>query len=93
MNNKLMKMMPMISCKKASQLMSDGLNRRLSFKETIDLKMHLLMCGACKQVLKQLKGLRKLMRAYRNYPLFKSSISPRLTQITKDKIKQNLLIS
>lgn len=93
MNERLMKMMPMISCKKASRLMSEGMDRRLSFKEVIDLKMHLLMCGACAQILKQLKGLRRLIRAYRNHLLLNLTKSPRLSQTFKDKIKQILLTS
>lgn len=93
MNERLMKMMPMISCKKASRLMSEGMDRRLSLKETINLKMHLLMCGACTQVLKQLKGLRRLLRAYRDHLILKSSNSPHLNQVVKNQIKQKLLNS
>jgi hypothetical protein len=90
MNNRLMKMMPMISCKKASHLISEGMNRRLSLKESIGLKIHLLMCRACSQVLKQLKGLRRLLRAYHKYLINKSISSSGLSQLTKDKIKQVL---
>jgi len=88
MNDRLMKMMPMISCKKASRLMSEGMDRRLSIKEMMRLKVHLMMCGACIQVLKQLKGLRRLLRAYRKHLLIKSTSFPRLSQSAKDKIKQ-----
>jgi len=93
MNNAMIKMMPMISCKKASRLMSEGMDRSLSFKETLSLNMHLLFCTACKQVLKQLKGLRRLMRAYRSHLISKSTKSSSLSQKTKDKIKQNLINS
>ena len=90
MNNKLMKMMPMASCKEASRLMSAGMNRRLSLLETLGLKMHLLMCGTCRQVLKQMKGLRLLLRTYREYIAFKKISSPRLSQIAKDRLQRNL---
>jgi len=90
MKNSLMKMMPMISCKKASHLISEGMDRRLTLRESISLKMHLIMCGACKQVLKQLKGIRILMRAYRKYILSKAISSSSLNQKVKNRIKQVL---
>ncbi len=92
MNSALMKMMPMISCKKASRLMSEGMDRRLSVNETLNLKMHLFFCAACKQVLKQLKGLRRLLRTYRDYLISKSTTSS-LNKKTKDKIKDTLINS
>lgn len=93
MNDRLMKMMPMISCKKASHLISEGMDRRLSVGESIGLKIHLLMCGACAQILKQLKGLRKLLRAYRNHLMSKSNKSSSLSKETKHKIKEILMNS
>jgi len=84
-------MMPMISCKKASHLISEGMDRRLSVRESIGLKIHLLMCGACAQVLKQLKGLRRLLRAYHIHLQTKSISSPILSQTAKDKIKLVLI--
>ena len=92
MKNKLMKMMPMASCKKASRLMSASMNRRLSLLETINLKMHLFMCGTCRQILKQLYGLRQLLRAYREHIMIKKTSSPRLSPSAKNKL-QNLLSS
>ena len=90
MNNKLIKMMPMTSCKEASQLMSEGMNRRLTLLENLALKMHLLMCGACRQVLKQIKGLRQLLHAYRDYITLKEISTPRLSLSTKNKLQQIL---
>lgn len=88
MKNSLMKMIPMISCQKASHLISEGMDRPLTLKETISLKMHLIMCKACTQVLKQLKGIRILIRAYRKYLFSKSTPSAILNQSTKNKIKK-----
>ena len=93
MKNSLMKIMPMISCKKASQLMSEGMNRRLSMSETIGLRMHLFMCGTCKQVLKQFQTLRILLHSYRQYLLSKSLKSAVLSQQTKNKMKEKLITS
>ena len=91
MINSLMKMMPMASCKEASRLMSEGMNRRLSLLETMSLETHLFMCGTCRQVLKQMKGLRLLLRAYREHIALRRTSSPRLSQLAKNRLKQNLL--
>ena len=83
-----MKMMPMASCKEASRLMSEGMNRRLTLLEILVLKIHLLMCGACRQVLKQINGLRLLLRAYRDYITLRKTSSPRLSLSSKSKLQQ-----
>ena len=36
------------ACKEASKLASDSLDRRLSLRERLKLKIHMLMCGRCK---------------------------------------------
>jgi len=68
--------------------MSEGMDRSLSIKESMSLKMHLFFCAACKQILKQLKGLRRLLRTYRNHLISKSAVVSGLSQKAKDKIKQ-----
>ena len=70
--------------------MSDRMNRRLSWAESIGLQMHLFMCGACKNVLKQLKGLRQLFRAYRFFIEGNKSSSSSLSLSAKNKLRQIL---
>ncbi len=88
-----MKMIPMISCKKASHLISEGMDRPLTLGESFSLKIHLMMCKACTQVLKQLRGIRILMRAYRKYLFSKKTKSSSLSPKTKDRIKQAIASS
>jgi hypothetical protein len=85
-----MKMMPMISCQKASHLISERMDRRLTLKELISLKLHLVMCEACTQVSLQFKGLRILLRAYRKYLFSKSTTPSSLNQTVKERIKKVL---
>lgn len=47
----------MISCKEASELISQSLDRRLSFAERVRIRIHLLVCQACTQYGKQLSFL------------------------------------
>jgi len=37
------------ACEKISSLVSEGLERKLNFRERISMRFHFLMCGACKQ--------------------------------------------
>ena len=48
----------MLSCKEASVLVSLSCERRLTWRETMALKMHLLMCQACTRFARQITFLR-----------------------------------
>lgn len=43
----------MISCKKATHLISKSMEEKLSFKEELSLKVHLFICEFCEQFKKQ----------------------------------------
>lgn len=84
MMNKLMEFLPIVPCQEATRLMSQAMERKLSFKETIDLSLHLMVCSLCVQFLKQIRGLRQLLRSY--VPHGEKFLSPRV----KTQIKQAL---
>jgi hypothetical protein len=46
------------ACKEASKLASDSLDRRLSLRERLKLKIHMLMCGKCKNSNETMKLIR-----------------------------------
>jgi len=48
----------MASCKEASRLASDALNRRLTLREWFALRTHLLVCAACRRFEQQIDLLR-----------------------------------
>lgn len=48
----------MMSCKKATELMSQSQDRELSIKERSLLKLHLTMCNGCRNYRKQLDFIR-----------------------------------
>ncbi|QEL55711.1 zf-HC2 domain-containing protein [Chromobacterium paludis] len=48
-----------LSCREASRLISAGLDRPLSAAEHLKLRMHLLLCGNCRQFSRQLDLLRQ----------------------------------
>ena len=51
----------MLSCKEATRLVSQGLDRRLGFAERVRLRLHLAICDGCTNFRKQLGFLRKAM--------------------------------
>ena len=57
------------------------MERRLSIKERLDLWLHLRICDFCTQFLKQVHGLRQLLRNYQ--PLEEK----KLPQDVKGRIK------
>ncbi len=52
----------MLSCKQASQIISQSLDRQLTMRERFALKLHLLMCKYCKQFSQQLHALRVALK-------------------------------
>jgi hypothetical protein len=51
-----------ISCKKASQLMSEEQDRDLSFTEWSALQAHRVICKGCRAVSRQLKVVRRALQ-------------------------------
>ena len=52
----------MLTCKEATQLVSQGLDRRLGLRARVALRLHLLICDGCTHFRKQAAFLRKAMR-------------------------------
>jgi predicted anti-sigma-YlaC factor YlaD len=51
----------MLSCKEASRLLSQGLDRKLGFGERVMLRVHLGICDGCTNFRDQVAFLRKAM--------------------------------
>ncbi|MFO1362941.1 MAG: zf-HC2 domain-containing protein [Burkholderiales bacterium] len=54
----------MITCKEASRLISEGLDRDLGVSERARLRVHVAICVACSRVTRQFEFLRRAARAY-----------------------------
>lgn len=52
----------MLTCKQASQLLSQSLDRPLTRGERLRLRFHLLICRFCKRFGQQIVGLRTAIR-------------------------------
>lgn len=53
-----------LSCKQASRLQSQALDRPLNFGERVSLRLHTAICDACTQTARQLDFLRRAMARY-----------------------------
>jgi hypothetical protein len=53
----------MLSCKDASKIISQSLDRKLTMGERFNLKLHLLICKYCKYFSQQLQTLRVAVKA------------------------------
>ena len=54
----------MFNCKEVTRMVSESLDRKLSFHQRVGLRMHLLMCKFCSRYQRQLLFLRETVRLY-----------------------------
>jgi len=54
----------MLSCKQTTQRLSEAQDRRMSLAEKLQLKMHLAICGGCRNFSEQMNFLRVACRRY-----------------------------
>lgn len=54
----------MLSCKEATRLCSEALDRALDVRERLSLRMHLMMCSGCANYRAQMTWLRQISSAY-----------------------------
>jgi predicted anti-sigma-YlaC factor YlaD len=52
----------MLSCKEAGMLLSQALDRRLSLRERLALRLHLAICEGCRRFERQMAFLRTACR-------------------------------
>ena len=51
-----------LSCKEATQLVSQGMDRRLRVPERLALRLHLLICRGCRNFSRQAAFLRRALQ-------------------------------
>jgi len=77
----------MLNCRQASELMSQGMDAKLSMKDRWALKMHLMMCRGCAGFMQQIRFLRK---AGNHWEQHNSSNPTRLSNEAKERINNAL---
>jgi hypothetical protein len=83
----------MLTCKQASQLISQSLDHPLSWYELMQLRLHLMMCGACNRFKKQLNvllvGLRKIRTNIENDSAIQLPLDAKTRIVEKLKSNQH----
>ena len=54
----------MKTCKEVHRLVIEGQDRKLPFSERIAVRVHLMMCGACRRFEAQMDFLRQALRRF-----------------------------
>ena len=55
----------MLTCRQATQLLSEKQDRQLLLKEQSGLQFHLMICSSCRRFGKQMKTISELSKAYK----------------------------
>lgn len=78
----------MLTCRQASQLVSESLDRPLTLSERLRVRLHLFVCTACERFVRQLKLLSNAWRSARGG----ESPAPvaKLDDSARDRIRERL---
>jgi hypothetical protein len=84
-------MMGMYNCKQVSQIVSESLDRKLSFWTWVQLRMHLAMCGVCSRFRKNMIRVdREVKRHAFEVETDNDQNSVQLSEATRDRIQREL---
>lgn len=79
----------MLTCAEATRLASDALDRPLTGPQRLRLRVHLLLCSACRKFAKQLHWLQAASAHYTDHPEF-SAAEPTLSDAARQRIQSAL---
>ena len=80
----------MLTCKDASQLMSQSLDRDLTWMERVGLRFHLFICEPCPKVRQQLTFLHNASKRLATEPVDIPSSQPGLSPEAQERILKEL---
>ena len=80
----------MLTCKDASQVMSQSLDRNLTLREKVSLRFHLIICKPCLRVRQQLTFLRMASKRLATEPVDIPSSQPGLSPEAQGRILKEL---
>ena len=76
------------TCKQATRLQSEAMDRRLSIFERLGLRLHLSLCKWCRRYGEQLRFLRSVARKCQEHESWQEP--HRLSPEARERIKQSL---
>ena len=78
----------MLDCKQASQLISQSLDRSLTLRERLSLKLHLFICKYCKQFSQHMQTIRVALKQMTSS--IESNDSIEMPSAAKSRILQSI---
>ena len=78
----------MLNCKQTSLLVSQSLDRRLTWRERMAVRMHLWICVYCRRFVQQLTLIRQQMARWQQQAAEQPDII--LTQAARERISKQL---
>jgi Putative zinc-finger len=75
-------------CRKIVPLMSESLERRLSIRERLGLRLHLFVCAWCARYLRHIKSLRWILRGQSSQ--LSAELAPSLADDARERIARAL---
>ncbi len=77
-------------CKDISYLISKSMDKKLSLKQRLGIKFHLMMCDLCRRYKKQLDLIQKAVSLITSSEKSSDDLITPLPDKTKEKIKKHL---
>jgi len=82
-----------ISCRAIYELCSEQMNRQLTAGEAFRLRVHLMMCGICRHLPAQFRGMRELVRCAHSHEHGETSdecLSAEAKERIASKLRKNM---
>jgi predicted anti-sigma-YlaC factor YlaD len=80
----------MLTCKEASYLASKKLDKKLTWRESLNFRLHILMCDLCRRYAMEIKKLHSMMHKAGKSSLSMLPESVKLSKQSRKRIKQTL---
>lgn len=82
----------MISCKRATQLISKQMDEPLSLSEDLSLKLHLFICECCEKFRQQSKFVRKMLGLLKSqdFEALQENFPTKAACAAKERLKKKL---
>ena len=80
----------MLSCKEVSIKVSESLDRKLTLRERLNVKLHLLMCQACQRMVRQMTLLRAVARRLTSAEALPDTMQETLSPEARQRILHGL---
>ena len=82
------KLMLTLKCEQSTHIVSESLDRDLSFVERWAVRLHYISCWSCRRFSKQIRQMRDLVRQHPERPTETAGLSPDATRRIEEAIRK-----